>query len=444
MNRCRNNGGTAEFILLLVTLGSAIASAGLPPFLLPPPGMDPNEVISLDREALSRYTADWEDRLARETYSKAGAEVVAWTPEAALPSPDNAALLYYQAFLLRPQADEGTSDMINAVLRGAEPDYKIRAYLGHCRETIRLAEMAGQMPQCTWGLSHPDGGYAPMTMLTEVRQLAFVLAVDARTLAFDAGDRAALARCLTIRQLARHIGDDTLIVFLVSLAIDTFAHGTMQDVLSIQPAQAKTLQWLRGQLAAVGGTPRSLTRVLYRDFQLAVDGLRRDTARLEEVREMWPAETSSMTDEEIVARARELRQPFQDGVQAVLDSDMPYELKQAEIERLGAELDGRYAGDTLDRDLWLSAAPPTQIARVHDLHTRAVAYASAIKIAAAVYLEFAETGRLPESLPDHMPKDPFSGEGFGYEVTADGFLLRRHVVDPEQDRLWEYEFTVRE
>ena len=151
-----------------------------------------------------------------------------------------------------------------------------------------------------------------------------------------------------------------------------------------------------------------------------------------------------MTDEEIVGRARELRQPFQEGVQAVLGSDMPFELKQTEIERLGAELDARYVAETFDEQLWLWAAPPTQIARVHDIHTRAVAYASAIKIAAALYLEFAETGRLPESLPDHMPKDPFSGEEFGYEVTADGFLLRRHVVDPKQDRLWEYEFLVQD
>ena len=57
-------------------------------------------------------------------------------------------------------------------------------------------------------------------------------------------------------------------------------------------------------------------------------------------------------------------------------------------------------------------------------------------------IEHAETGALPEALPDHMPKDPFSGRDFEYEVTADGFLLRRHVVDPAQDKLWEYEFRV--
>lgn len=282
MSKRQNITGMAKLTLCLIALAAPAALAdALPPLQLPA-GIDPNFLIPVGPDDFAHIG----DRLPEETYRQQAAEVVPWTQEAALPSPDNAALLYYQAFLLRPQADEGTSDMIHAVLRGAEPDYKIRAYLGHCRETIRLAEMAGQMPQCTWGLSHPDGGDASTLVIAGVRQLAFVLAVDARTLAFDGNDRAALARCLAIRQLARHIGDDTLMMFLVSFATDTFAHGTMQDVLSIQPAQTETLQWLRGQLAAVGGTPRSLTRVLYRDFELAVDGLRRDTARLEEIREL--------------------------------------------------------------------------------------------------------------------------------------------------------------
>jgi hypothetical protein len=233
-------------------------------------------------------------------------------------------------------------------------------------------------------------------------------------------------------------------MFLVSLPIDAFAHDTMQDVLGIQPAQTETLRWLRGQLAAVDGAPRSLAKVLYRDFELAIDQMCQDAARLVEIRAAWPAETTGMTDEEIVERARELRQPFQGGVQTVLDSDMPYERQQAEIARLGAELEARYAGETFDRDLWLWAAPPSQIAEAHDLHTRAIAYANALKIATTIYLEHAETGALPKALPDHMPKDPFSGRDFGYEVTAEGFLLRRHVAEPERDKLWEYEFRVRD
>jgi len=431
MNRMSSATALAVLVVLVPLAPALGGSWSISPNLVDPNVGEPVDWVDIWEDI-------WDDLQAQRQ------EVTPWLKAAGLPSADNAALLYYQAFVLRPKPDDATSEMINAVLRGAEPDSKIRSYLGHCRDTIRLAEMAGQMPQCTWGFRHPDGRDMSMQVLGEVRQLAFVLAVDARTLAYDGHERAALARCVAIRQLARHIGDEVLVTFLMACGVDAFAHGTMRDVLGIEPAQAEDLRWLRGQLAVVDGTPRSLAKVVYRDFELSVEQMRGDAVRLTEIRASWPPETAGMADEEIVARARELRQPFQDGVQAVLDSDMPYERQQAEIERLGAELEARCAGETLDRDLWLWASPPSQVARVHDLNTRAVAYANALKIAATIYLEHAETGQLPEALPEHMLKDPFSGRDFEYEVTADGFLLRRHVVDPARDKLWEYEFRVRD
>jgi len=39
-----------------------------------------------------------------------------------LPDPDNAALLYYQAFLLRPDLDDATFIHFDSVLRGGDPD----------------------------------------------------------------------------------------------------------------------------------------------------------------------------------------------------------------------------------------------------------------------------------------------------------------------------------
>ena len=45
------------------------------------------------------------------------------------PDPDNAALLYYQAFLLRPEPDADTSASIDDVVRGGEPDENLRKYL---------------------------------------------------------------------------------------------------------------------------------------------------------------------------------------------------------------------------------------------------------------------------------------------------------------------------
>ncbi|MCH7556435.1 MAG: hypothetical protein IIB56_03160 [Planctomycetes bacterium] len=121
------------------------------------------------------------------------------------PDPDNAALLYYQAFLLRPQPDNATYDLLDAVLLGAEPDEKLREYLNlpESRETIRIAEAATQIPQCSWGIMRSQGIYylTLKTLIGQVRQIAFLLEVDARTLAVDGEYRAALDRCLSIRRL---------------------------------------------------------------------------------------------------------------------------------------------------------------------------------------------------------------------------------------------------
>ena len=40
-----------------------------------------------------------------------------------------------------------------------------------------------------------------------------------------------------------------------------------------------------------------------------------------------------------------------------------------------------------------------------------------------IYLLRATTGRLPQKLPEGLPKDPITGENFKYKVTDDGFVL---------------------
>jgi len=69
------------------------------------------------------------------------ATLVLWTigaqPAVSSPDPDNAALLYYQAFLLRPQPDDATYRLLDAVLRGAEPDENLREYL-NLKNVVKL------------------------------------------------------------------------------------------------------------------------------------------------------------------------------------------------------------------------------------------------------------------------------------------------------------------
>ena len=105
------------------------------------------------------------------------------------PDPDNAALLYYQAFLL---LTDPNMNLINPVLDGAEPDEKVREYIEDAHKAIELAEAAAKVPDCTWGIIYSQGLGANLPQLEQCHYLTNILNVEARILTADRDYRAAL------------------------------------------------------------------------------------------------------------------------------------------------------------------------------------------------------------------------------------------------------------
>jgi hypothetical protein len=68
------------------------------------------------------------------------------------------------------------------------------------------------------------------------------------------------------------------------------------------------------------------------------------------------------------------------------------------------------------------------VVRQHSLYVGSIARFNATRTAIEVYLINANTGQLPDTLPADMPKDPFTGNDFEYEITDEGFTLS---FDPE-------------
>lgn len=429
MNRSEVNPRTTLATLLGLCLAQTAAMADFAP-----PVWDPN-VLRWD-------TSQWEDRLAEETYRLEGAEVVPWSQEIGLPSTGNAALLYYQAFLLRPQPDDATSGQINAVLKRGLPNDLIRTYLGKCRKMIHTVEIASQSPHCEWAIRYLDtNGFSLAALAGEVRQLAFVLSLDARTLGVDGHFEAAFARCLTIRRLAGHVGTDTLIAHLVALSIDTVACQTMQYVLSCTPPDADLLLNVRGRLAALPDMSQSFRQAAQADLNLMLESVKNDKAAIDHLRRQWAEAAENqqaeydalrLTDEEVLATAKESSERVLNSVFQVMDSEMPYDQKYAEIDRRMTDASrrpGMLVGVTTQ--MW-------------NLGVRDQAGYNALKTALEIYLIQVQTGQLPEALPANGPRDPFSGQAFEYKVTAEGFVLRCRARDLYENRIWEYEFTVRE
>ncbi|MHC4329776.1 MAG: hypothetical protein ACYSWW_16805, partial [Planctomycetota bacterium] len=134
----------------------------------------------------------------------------------------------------------------------------------------------------------------------------------------------------------------------------------------------------------------------------------------------------NLTDEQFLLRARDELERFLDAVCRVLDSEMTYEQKLSQIHG--------HINKTMEED---STEPLAKaiisldsmnmkgtIDNHYPFRIEHVAHADGIKAAVEVYLVVDKTGQLPEKLPSHLPKDPFTGQDFLYEITGEGFALR--------------------
>lgn len=366
------------------------------------------------------------------------------------PDPDNAALLYYQAFLLRPELDFDTFLHFDSVLDGAQPDEKVREYLDmvQTRETLRIAAAATRIPHCSWGIMRSQGIYnlTLSIIMLQWRQIAFLLEVDARTLAVDGEYRAALDRCLSIRRLSQHIADEATLGYLVSMPLHGRAFRCIQYVLSSMSPDQDTLTWLQSQISTVQGAPPSPGRAL----EITLEDALRFLSEHPEILEMWRENVSehiedenarqeilSLTDDELLEQAKELYNKFLSSANRVIGGDMPYQQKYLVLQELEDELG---VGNPIVGILGLHVL--SNVVEQHDIYIRGIANFNAIRAAIEIYLVKAETGQLPETLPANLPEDPFSGQDFEYEVTSQGFVLRCREKEIGQDRILEFEFLI--
>jgi len=194
------------------------------------------------------------------------------------PDPDNAALLYYQGFLALPDLDDDARDLIGEVARGnVAPNDKVREHIGQCQGAIEFVEAGAAVPTCHWGFRFSQGFDALMPQLSQARLLTFILVADARIRAADGDYRGALERCLLTETFSRHIGDDTLISYLVSIAVKAAGYGCMDDVVGQAVDDVALLQWLKRELSTGSGYEASPVRPLKFEREIGLDTFRFET-----------------------------------------------------------------------------------------------------------------------------------------------------------------------
>jgi hypothetical protein len=132
-------------------------------------------------------------------------------------------------------------------------------------------------------------------------------------------------------------------------------------------------------------------------------------------------EILGLTDEELIGLFREFYEDFFNTVFHVMDSEMTYEEKSLEIQRLSKIMDDKYAGNYY--------VGTGRVAEHYNIKVRNTAQFNALKAAIEIYLIKVEAGQLPETLPPGLPKDPYSGQDFGYEITEEGFTFHSQSED---------------
>ena len=359
------------------------------------------------------------------------------------PDPDNAALLYYQSYIAYEKADDTMENMVTDLARGKiEPNERIKNYIESCRTAIDLATAATEIPNCNWGLKYSDGVSINLAHVAQTRKLVFLITAEARILAAEGDYQKAINRCLTVHKIGKHVGDDTPISFLVSMAVDKVVASRIQDILADMPQDLETLISLKAKLAEVPFKTPSLRvamrlekecfssemRVDKRDELLAMCSGTGDVGELEKMKTKRLAEG----DEAFFTRNRDYYIKHMNSLDEVLESSMPYAEVYSRLKQLN-EKPGKDIAENPDATLTALLTPA--FCRIYSIEIRTKTISNSIRTAVEIYMIKAKSGKLPDALPDGLPGDLFSGKDFKYEKTADGFALRCQGEEFQKGRM---------
>ncbi|MHC4556320.1 MAG: hypothetical protein ACYTFW_03905 [Planctomycetota bacterium] len=362
--------------------------------------------------------------------------------------PDNAAVLYYRAFMILKEPGEDVKVMFSDMREGKiKPNDQIKEYLERNRRTIELLDTAAEIPNCDWGRDDSKGIDLMLPELSKMRQMAFLLDGKAHALSKDGDHKTALNKCLTIHKMGRHVGDDLLISWLVSVSLNTLANKRIEEILSEMPEDLETLTWLKSQIIGISSNVTSIKTAMNREKEIFMHTIRKEKADtiLEVVRDNFldagiaadVVEKVRKGNDKFFSDSRDYYANFMTDV--IVAFDLPY----LQAHRRLDELDDRAQKEAEENPTAILAATLAPAAnKVYTVGTKNMTFFNAIKAAVDVYIIKAKTGRLPEKLPAGLPQDLFSGKDFEYERSKTGFVLRCRGKDMDRNETYQYEFKV--
>jgi len=357
--------------------------------------------------------------------------------------PDNAAVLYYKAFMLyEPENEIGLWDYFKGNIESNE---KIEQYLKKNRRIINIVLDATGVDHCDWGFDYSQGTEILLPPLHKAREIFVLLAVDARMQTQRGDYRQALDRCMSIYRMARHLNERPILAYLVAAAINAANHKCLTLILSDMPQNMETLTWLRDELAEIDRRSFSIEPVLSWKREAGIismsgekignvvrSGLDDGPFKEKVLKKILTA------DEQFFDRNKAYWNEYMGAVQSAFD--LPYLEAYSKLKQLDEKPSKEFSKNP---DATLTAACSPTWLKIYTISTRLGSHSNAIKAAIEIYLTKAKTGNLPDALPADLPPDLFSGKAFQYEKTKAGFVLRCRGKDLSKDKIYEYEFKVK-
>ena len=385
-------------------------------------------------------------------------------PIFALPAdPNNAALLYYQAIISLPSNYGEMPLPLEPSPSGIiEPNEAIRDYLKTCDRVFDLTNAAAKLKACDWGIRHTRGDkmdplhdpyWSPHLPL--VRQLCLHIMTQAQVYAADKEYQKALENCLVIRKISQHIGDDNMLYLGLNVGCHGLANRAIRQVLSMMPPNLTMLAWLEKELAQVSQRPdighalateeQSALRLMNKGnhhlMQMAEtcrDGFSETDAALREKSEdelLFQQAINEYNFVSISAFIEGSRAHYKQtmvAMRAIMDEPITFMERRHKLQNLDERIQ---ADGVRNPHAFYTSVFITQSTGMHAILTQIQSDDDLLKVAIHLYRIQAQTGEIPDVLPEWLPKNSFDGKAFDYEKTDDGFILRMEVIGRHMDEI---------
>lgn len=360
--------------------------------------------------------------------------------------PDNAAVLYYRSAYTFTKDSEKITLIKKYLDSEIKNNQEIIDYVLSNKYAIKQFVDAGEGKYCDWGLDYSEGMNLQAPPLSAFRNLTMIVLADAKMANEAAEYDRAIDLCMSTYKAGSYIADsDMLVSRLVGIAMDAYANKIIIDILPNISDNSDMLVQLKNHIYEISQKFPSLKTSIKTDLEICIGDI--DKENVKNLIESSDDVTQIPEDiKQIIQNANEQfiesnkEYMFKLLNDCIAATDLPYPQAYEKLNEL-VKKPGIESKENSDAVLATFLLPALN--KVLSLDVRHRTHFNAIQTALNLYISKIKTGKLPNELPEGMPKDMFSGKDFKYEKTSDGFILKCQGKDLPKEETYVYTFKVK-